>query len=235
MPVGLEVYNDGQSPQLINTQGFNFIAITSGTVSVPSNTIATGQTGFVALPAASTPYLVFIRCSGLAHAFGSTNRFSWVMAQGTTSFQYWVYGRPSASGNVGMQVFNPDGSLQWDCTQRPLQILGIVNKGSGSTPPIGQFDNRNVVTGPGWGGLPTNAAFLMSDYGYSIDVYVYTGGGNTIRGNMRFYPFISTPDANTLYLHYGRRRNNITSPGSNARYQGWTGNLPSFLIMASTW
>lgn len=236
MAAGIEIYNDYGVPQLLNDRGINLVYVTHGTMSVGSNTGAAGVAGNVGLNSSPYPYIVFIRCnSGSAYAFGSTAGWSWHMSQGTTSFQYWIYGRPSAAGNCGFQVWNADGTMQWDASQRPLNMYGAVNMAGATAPSVGSetntANNIGTLTFNGW----NNAAYCMSDMGPALDIYTYMGGGNTIRANMRFCAHISTPNATQVQLVYTRvRSNRSNSLGSNTSSSSSRSQLPSFLIASNT-
>lgn len=236
MAAGIEIYNDYGVPQLLNDRGINLVYVTHGTMSVGSNTSASGVGGRVSLPTAPYPYIVFIRCnSGSAYAFGSTQSWFWHMSQGTTSFQYWVYGRPTASGNCGFQVWNADGTMQWDASQRPLNMYGLVNM-DGAVPPqqnseTSTTNNLGTLTFNGW----NNAAYCMSNMAPVLDIYTYTGGGNVIRANMRYAAHISTPNATQVQLVYTRvASNRSNSLGSNTSSSAFRSSLPSFLLASNT-
>lgn len=233
MTVGLEVVNDNGLPVLVNAHSYVFFASGKNTVSIGSNTDPFGTTGRVTLPAQSVPYLVFIRCNGGSTIITtSVNGFDWTMAQGTTSFEWWAWGRAVPSGNVGMQVFNPDGSIQWDLTNRPLCIVGMVNKAGGAVPSFTEAAVDNVRAGPVFNGPGSNLAYMLSDVGTCYDLYSYSGSGGSIRANMRFYPGISTPNASQIQLNYIRRRANRNRPLVGASYSSFLGQLPNFILAA---
>ncbi|MCU1118289.1 hypothetical protein ACSLC0_12395 [Stenotrophomonas muris] len=236
MSVGLEVTNDSGVPVLVNAHSFVFFSIAKGTQSIATNTSAYGASGFVSLPAQSVPYLVFIRCNGgSAQVMSALNGFYWSMGQGTTSFEWWAWGRAVNSGSTGMQVYNADGSIQWDMSNRPLRIAGLVDKSGGSVPGFTEMSTENVRQGPLFNGPGENLAYLMSDIGLCHDIYAYYGSGPTIRGNMRYQPYINTPNASQVRLNYCRRRENRQRSLSGASYQSFTGQLPNFLIAAHTY
>ncbi|MCW2066024.1 MULTISPECIES: hypothetical protein [Stenotrophomonas] len=236
MSVGLEVTNDSGVPVLVNAHSFVFFAIAKGTQAVASNPSVYGVGGYVSLPPQSVPYLVFIRCNGgSAQVASSTNGFSWNMAQGTTSFDWWAWGRATVSGSTGMQVFNPDGSIQWDMSNRPLRIAGLVDKSGASVPSFTEMSTDNLRQGPLFNGPGENLAYLMSDIGLCHDIYAFHGSGPTLRGNMRYQPFINTPNSSQLRLNYCRRRENRPRSLNGASYQSFAGQLPNFLIAAHTY
>lgn len=210
MPVGLEVYNDYGQPQTIDGS-FNLVLVEKGTVSIGSNTAATGSSGSRALPARDSTYLVFIRCSGnaIVTSMGAA-AFGYHMAQGTTSFQYWAYNKGTAGGNAGMQCFNADGSLRWNLGERPLTISSVQRPG-GSVPFGGTTSSQSVWAGPAYG-IPSGHAVMLSDPGLCGAVYYVPGYPLTL--NMTHYPCINTSAGSSVQLNWCRRRANLTSTGS---------------------
>lgn len=232
MPAGFEVWNDAGIPQTIEGS-INWTLIEKGTVSIGSNAAATGTTGSRLLPAKPDTYLVFIRCNGNAALTGmGTDRFGWHMAQGTTSFEYWAYARGAGGGNVGLQVFNADGGLRWDITNRPMQISSVIRPDGGLNNP-GPSATINLVTGNAYG-IPAGHACLLSDPGLLADVY-FIPGGYPLTANMRFYPMINTAEGGIMRMNYARRYANLTASGgppSGSSYVGSHSQNPSWIITA---
>lgn len=231
MPVGFEAYNSAGTPQVIEGS-LNWTLIEKGTVSVGSNAGATGVTGSRALPARPDNYMVFIRCNGNAAVTGhGTSQFSWHMAQGTTSFEYWAYARGFGGGNVGLQVFDAGGGLIWDITNRPMQITHVF-KPTLAPPNPGPSATSNINPGQAYA-IPAGSAVLLSDPGLVADVYFITGG-YPLTANMRFYPMINTAEAGILRMNYGRRRPNLTggSLPSGVSYVGSHSQNPAWVICA---
>ncbi|WMJ71323.1 hypothetical protein [Stenotrophomonas sp. 24(2023)] len=236
MSVGLEVINDSGVPVLVNAHAFAFFAAGKGVQSIGSNTSPLGESGSVSLPQQSVPYLVFIRCNGGSTRISSGNAgFSWNMAQGTTSFEWWAWGRAVPSNRVGMQVVNADGSLQWDMSSRPLRMAGLVNMSGARAPIPSETSNDNILVGDLVNGPGNNLAYLLSDVGLCHDVYAVQGGGPTIRTNMRYMAAISTPTASHLRVNFCRRAANRQRSLSGASYQTFASRLPSYVLAAYTY
>jgi len=233
MTVGLEVTNDSGVPVLVNSHAMAFFAAGKGVESIGSNTSPLGQSGSVTLPRQSVPYLVFIRCNNGSTRIGTgTDGFGWNMAQGTTSFEWWAWGRAAPSTNVGMQVYNADGSVQWDMSSRPLRMAGLVDM-TGARPPVpSEMSNENILTGDLVNGPGDNLAYLLSDIGMCHDVYAMPSGNPTIRTNMRYMAAISTPTASQLRINFCRRAANRQRSLSGASYQTFASRLPSFVLAA---
>ncbi|MEN5003578.1 hypothetical protein [Stenotrophomonas indicatrix] len=236
MNVGLEVTNDSGVPVLVNSHAMAFFAAGKGVESIGSNTSPLGQSGSVTLPRQSVPYLVFIRCNNGSTRIGTgTDGFGWNMAQGTTSFEWWAWGRAAPSTNVGMQVYNADGSVQWDMSSRPLRMAGLVDM-TGARPPVpSEMSNENILTGDLVNGPGDNLAYLLSDIGMCHDVYAMPSGNPTIRTNMRYMAAISTPTASQLRINFCRRAANRQRSLSGASYQTFASRLPSFVLAAYTY
>jgi len=236
MTVGLEVTNDSGVPVLVNSHAMAFFAAGKGVESIGSNTSPLGQSGSVTLPRQSVPYLVFIRCNNGSTRIGTgTDGFGWNMAQGTTSFEWWAWGRAAPSTNVGMQVYNADGSVQWDMSSRPLRMAGLVDM-TGARPPVpNEMSNENILTGDLVNGPGDNLAYLLSDIGMCHDVYAMPSGNPTIRTNMRYMAAISTPTASQLRINFCRRAANRQRSLSGASYQTFASRLPSFVLAAYTY
>lgn len=232
MPVGLEVTNESGIPQIINLRSFQMFAITKGTYQVLENNNPSGMSGTISLPNQALPYLVFIRCSQTgASAFASNTGFVWRMAQGTTSFDWWAWGQVPVPGNSGMQVFNADGTIQWDMSNRPLKMLPI-DKGSAAGPSFTELSPENTWNGPHLNSPKDNLAYLLSDLGRCHDIYAYSGSGSTIRANMRYQPMISTPTSNGVNINYARVRENRRNSLSGASYQSFSSTLPQYILAA---
>lgn len=236
MTVGLEVTNDSGVPVLVNSHAMAFFAAGKGVESIGSNTSPLGQSGSVTLPRQSVPYLVFIRCNNGSTRIGTgTDGFGWNMAQGTTSFEWWAWGRAAPSTNVGMQVYNADGSVQWDMSSRPLRMAGLVDM-TGARPPVpSEMSNENILTGDLVNGPGDNLAYLLSDIGMCHDVYAMPSGNPTIRTNMRYMAAISTPTASQLRINFCRRAANRQRSLSGASYQTFASRLPSFVLASYTY
>lgn len=236
MTVGLEVTNDSGVPVLVNSHALAFFAAGKGVESIGSNTSPLGQSGSVTLPRQSVPYLVFIRCNNGSTRIGTgIDGFGWNMAQGTTSFEWWAWGRAAPSTNVGMQVYNADGSVQWDMSSRPLRMAGLVDM-TGARPPVpSEMSNENILTGDAVNGPGDNLAYLLSDIGMCHDVYAMPSGNPTIRTNMRYMAAISTPSASQLRINFCRRAANRQRSLSGASYQTFASRLPSFVLAAYTY
>lgn len=236
MTVGLEVTNDSGVPVLVNSHAMAFFAAGKGVESIGSNTSPLGQSGSVTLPRQSVPYLVFIRCNNGSTRIGTgTDGFGWNMAQGTTSFEWWAWGRAAPSTNVGMQVYNANGSVQWDMSSRPLRMAGLVDM-TGARPPLpSEMSNENILTGDLVNGPGDNLAYLLSDIGMCHDVYAMPSGNPTIRTNMRYMAAISTPTASQLRINFCRRAANRQRSLSGASYQTFASRLPSFVLAAYTY
>lgn len=228
MPVGMKVYNSAGVPQVIDFSR-NLVLRNQGTVTVGSNTSATGTTGYVALTPSTLDYLVFISTNGgNAHIEQSTNGgFSWFMAQGTTSFSWWAYSNSTSVSSAGMQVYNSDGSLRWDIGQRPLQFEGVITTGW-SPPYEGEFTSSNILVNTATYTVPTGMCYLMSDMGYLLDLY--TGyPGYTILPNMRHWPCINN-NGTTLRINYGRKYPDRGTLPSGMNYNTYTGKPPNFIF-----
>lgn len=236
MTVGLEVTNDSGVPVLVNARALAFFAAGKGVETIGSNTSPLGQNGSVSLPAQSVPYLVFIRCNGGSTRISAgTAGFGWNMAQGTTSFEWWAWGHAVPSNNTGMQVYNADGSLQWDMSSRPLRMAGLVDT-TGARPPLpSETSNENILTGDLINGPGDNLAYLLSDIGLCHDVYAMPSGNPTIRTNMRYSAAISTPNASQMRVNFTRRAANRQRALSGASYQTFASRLPSFVLAAYTY
>lgn len=207
-------------------------AITKGRYEVSSNTDPSGMSGFISLPTQVLPYLVFVRCSQTgANAFAANNGFSWRMAQGTTAFDWWAWGQVPSPGNSGMQVFNADGTIQWDMSNRPLKMLPISMAGA-SSPSFSELSTENTWAGSHLTSPEDNLAYLLSDLGRCHDIYAYSGSGSTVRANMRYQPMISTPTSNGVNINYGRVRPNRANSLSGASYQSFSSVLPQYVLAA---
>lgn len=231
MAEGIEVYNSLGVPQVIDLS-FNLVLVQQGTLSVGSNTAATGASGSVALPAKGEPYVVFIRCDGgnACILSSTTSGFNWFMPQGTTSFLWWAYARSANTGNVGMQVWNSDGTLRYDVGLRALDISSM--QGGGAAPSnSGPATTDNVIINPNTLTIPAGHAVAFSDPGYFMEIYTGVAGA-TLCPNMRFWPCVNTNGA-ALKINYGRRYPNITTP-AGVSFQSVATKTPSFVLTTAS-
>lgn len=229
MPAGLEIYNDAGIPQTIDFS-YNLVLLGSGTVTIGSNATATGTTNSVTLTTRAEPYIVFIKTSGNACITASrVNGFSWFMAQGTTTFQWWAYARGAAVSSAGMQVYNSDGTLRWDLGTRPLVITSLQAP-AGAIPYGGEMSAGNVLAGATYA-IPSGHAVCYSDPGQFLDLY--TGfSGATLQPNMRYWPCISV-SGTVLTMNWGRRYANRPPLPAGIVYQTFATKNPSFIITAA--
>ena len=217
MPVGLEVFNEAGVRQHLNFAR-NVMYVTKGTVTRPSNKGALGYRNTVTgLPVASQPYLIFIRCNnGNACVTSSTNSsFSYFLAQGTTSFQWWAFnvGRPAgiAAPSVGLEVFDEAGNLLWE-VGRPALRLRFLNTKGAAVPNVGFTGTPNILSASP---LPTfaiaaNEAVLYTDHGFIMHG-VYPCVNQTVQAHCRYLPCISTPTGR-LILRWGRIAADLSLP-----------------------
>lgn len=228
MPVGLEIWNDAGVPQTIDG-AYNLVMVAKGTISVGSNTAATGTEGFHTLTALAHPYMVFIRCTGSGGGalivYTTTNGFQWFMAQSTTSFEWWAFNISSNVSNAGLQVFNADGTLRWDMGMRPLQFSSI-QKPSGAAPThLGVGSTANIWT-PQTYTIPSGHPVMLGDQGYNMEIYTY--GAGTVP-NARFWPCLKM-SGTTLTINWCRRYANIVSLPAGVTYQTNASKNPSFIF-----
>ncbi|MGO4701709.1 hypothetical protein [Dyella sp. 2RAB6] len=178
MSAGFEVINDSQSI-LIDQNFQNLALISSGSISIGSNSSAGGYFGSTTIPATGVP-LIFVRSAGLVSIISATNgRFDWRLAKGVTTFDYYAFAPPqSLSGNVGLQVFGSDGKLCFDAQQKYLRILGTVTtKGSMYFPDGGGVGTALSFPLPG-----ARPAVCFSDPGGQFQVIT----GSTVSGGLTY-------------------------------------------------
>lgn len=115
-------------------------------------------------------------------------------------------------GNVGMQVYAPNGSLQWELGAPPM-VLSFLDT-SGTVVPYDNATGTGNLYTPTTGGsytIPSNCAVLYNQLGSFIDVYFPFTGSRTVQSDTRFVSTISTNGTN-LQMRWGRMYPNFTRP-----------------------
>lgn len=220
MPQGLEVRNASGALMIANTGLKNLVYMGKGTVSIGSNTAATGYWGSTntGLTDTSNAYIFFIRTSGNALILKHDRTLSWFMAQGTTSFTWYAFsiGNAVASGiNVGLQVNDESGNLIYEIG-RPALRLRLIDTSGAAASDINDYQSTGNIleTSPASTfTIATNEAVMYSDAGFTLNG-MFPFSMQTVMAYLRFMPTICT-DSTTLRMRWGRMFPNKSLTGKN--------------------
>ena len=226
MTVGYEVLNDSGSI-LLDANYPNLALVARGTVNIAPNTYAGGTYGTVSVPATGMP-LVFLRSAGFAAvADARPGSFTYFMATGVTTLDYWAFAPPQDVGaRFGMQVYTDRGSLAFDAAQRYLRIAGVVQTGKALN-----FNDTGGVGEIASFGLPGNLpAVCFVDAGFQFQALTGNGvsGGLTFRTVARCAMRVA---GNTLQLAHVQSIGSMTLP-SDVHVNTRTASTPSAVIVA---
>jgi hypothetical protein len=208
MGVGFEVITDAGSILLDATYP-NLALIAQGTVNVGTNTAAGGVFGTIAVPATGQP-MVFVRSAGFVAILNVDNgTFSYQLAQGVTTFDYWVFGPPqSIATNYGMQVFDAAGRLCFDAAQKYMRVNGaIAMNQQGMT----FNDTGGVGSLLSYALMGSTPAICLADPGYQFQILTGSpvSGGTQYRTIGRCGARIN---GGSLEIAYFQSRNDLSLP-----------------------
>ncbi len=171
---GLQVFNDNGSI-LIDQNYVNLALRGKGTVAIGTNAANGGYLGTELFGITlGQPPLIAIRSSGFVSiADVGLDRFSYHLAKGVETFDYWFFGPPPVStARYGLQVFDDSGKLVFDSNLgyvRMMQFINTQNTGmiypdSGGVSSLFQYPITNAA----------NAAFVFADPGYCMQLLTGT-------------------------------------------------------------
>jgi len=150
---------------LVDSEWPSMVLVQKGTISVASNTSPAGMWGSTSW---NNPRqgqsIVFLRGNGFAAVINCTyDGFNWYLANGVTSCSYYAFVPViQPLGNIGLQLFDSQGVITYDATQRPLRIRQVITAGQG----IGWPDSGGVGSiYPFALANPGSAAIAFSDPG----------------------------------------------------------------------
>ncbi len=134
MPVGLTVYGEHGFVQI--TEAYGNLALRQ------KSTVTPASSGRAALAfSASRPFVCIQSANPVALLGSSNSGTDWTVnfsAPAQAPFTVYVFDEPTASsGQPGLQVFKPDGSLAFDSGLAYLKVAGVVTPPSGA-PAYGQ-------------------------------------------------------------------------------------------------
>ncbi|MBT2116419.1 hypothetical protein KK141_13920 [Dyella sp. LX-66] len=165
---------------LVDSDWPSMVLVQKGTISVGSNTAPEGMWGstYWSNPRGGQS-IVFLRGSGFAAVTDcAPTGFSWYFAKGVTTCNYYAFVPVmQAQGRVGLQLFDAQGTITYDATQRPLRIRQVISAGgmliwpdSGGVGTIVPFSLVN----------PGSAAIAFSDPGMYSQYLTGTPVGSPI-------------------------------------------------------